>query len=105
VTVEWQRENTGIAWIGSKLRDGSRGSAKGRWPLSGLFEKFCLGAIRLSMSRIVASMNAPEIWRRLAGYEAIHIHMIRNGQTFGRSAEGKAVQLHAFIASIFGFQV
>jgi hypothetical protein len=31
--------------------------------------------------------------------------MIRKGQAFGRSSEGSAVPLHAFIASMFGFQV
>jgi IS6 family transposase len=41
-------------------------------------------------------------WRTLAGYEAIH--MIRKGQAFGSSSEGGAVPLHAFIASMFGFE-
>jgi IS6 family transposase len=41
-------------------------------------------------------------WRTLAGYEAIH--MIRQGQAFGRSSEGSAVLLHACIASMFGFE-
>jgi transposase, IS6 family len=40
-------------------------------------------------------------WRTLAGYEAIH--MIRKGQASVSSTNGGAV--HAFIASIFGFQV
>jgi len=40
-------------------------------------------------------------WRTLAGYEAIH--MIRKGQAFGRSSEGGAVPLHAFIRGLFGF--
>jgi transposase-like protein len=42
-------------------------------------------------------------WRTLAGYEAIH--MIRKGQASGSSSDGAAVPLHAFIASMFGFQV
>jgi transposase, IS6 family len=42
-------------------------------------------------------------WRTLAGYEAIH--MIRKGQASVSSTNGGAVPLHAFIASIFGFQV
>jgi hypothetical protein len=41
-------------------------------------------------------------WRTLAGYEAIH--MIRKGQASGRPAEAGAVPLHAFIASVFGFE-
>jgi IS6 family transposase len=42
-------------------------------------------------------------WRTLAGYEAIH--MIGKGQASVSSTNGGAVPLHAFIASIFGFQV
>jgi transposase, IS6 family len=41
-------------------------------------------------------------WRTLVGYEAIH--MLRKGQVFGRSADGGAGPLPAFIASIFGFE-
>jgi IS6 family transposase len=41
-------------------------------------------------------------WRTLAGYEAIH--MIRKGQAFGCSPEGGIAPLHAFIASMFGFE-
>ena len=41
-------------------------------------------------------------WRTLAGYEAVH--MLRKGQAFGRPSERDAVPLHAFIASMFGFE-
>jgi transposase-like protein len=41
-------------------------------------------------------------WRTLAGYEAVHA--IRKGQAFGSSSDGRAVPVHAFIMTIFGFQ-
>jgi transposase-like protein len=41
-------------------------------------------------------------WRTLAGHEAVH--MIRKGQAFGRSLDGGAGPLQAFIASMFGFE-
>jgi transposase, IS6 family len=41
-------------------------------------------------------------WRTLAGYEAVH--MLRKGQAFGFSADANSGLLHAFIASMFGFQ-
>jgi transposase-like protein len=41
-------------------------------------------------------------WRTLAGYEAVH--MLRKGQAFGCSPEGGIAPLHAFIASMFGFE-
>jgi hypothetical protein len=36
------------------------------------------------------------------GYEAVHV--IRKGQASGRSSDGDAVPLHAFILSIFGIE-
>jgi transposase, IS6 family len=41
-------------------------------------------------------------WRTLAGYEAVA--MIRKGQAFGFSADANSGPLHAFIASMFGFE-
>jgi transposase-like protein len=41
-------------------------------------------------------------WRTLAGYEAMN--MLRKGQASGRSSDGGAVPLHAFILSMFGVQ-
>ncbi|MBV9488957.1 MAG: DDE-type integrase/transposase/recombinase [Verrucomicrobia bacterium] len=39
-------------------------------------------------------------WRTLAGDEAVA--MLRKGQAFGSSSDGRAVPLHAFITSLFG---